>query len=118
MSNKMKNYIANNPFPSYDKMIDSIDNHPQMQLGLAMYAEYGKFNHDCLKAIYESGMDEKVAREMGQKIYNRGGMQAMQMNYYVFNHYSPFSKARDQELYYDGSTLLQYLWDGVGEWQS
>lgn len=115
---ELRAFVASNPFPSYDKMMDYIDNHPQMQLGIAMYAEYGKFNHECLKRIYDSGMDKAVAREMGQKIYNAGGMQAMQMNYYAFNHYSPFSKSRNQEIYYTGSTLLQYLWDGIGDWQS
>lgn len=114
---ELRAFVANNPFPSYDKMMDYIDNHPQMQLGMAMYAEYGKFNHECLKAIYDSGMDTTIAHEMGQKIYNAGGLQAMQMNYYVFNHYSPFSKSRNQEIYYTGSTILQYLWDGIGDWQ-
>ena len=114
----MDNFVANNPFPSYDNMIQLIETHQDIELSMSMYAEYGEFNHECLKTIYESGMNRILAREMGQKIYDRGGIEAMQMNYYVFTQYSPFIRATNREIYYNGITCLEYIWDGIGKWQN
>jgi hypothetical protein len=114
----LQRFIDANPYPSYEEA-DAILSADIRDMGhtMAVVAEYGQGNHKWLKAIYDSKMDREVAREMGQKIYDAGGFQAMQMNYYAFQLISPFRKSRSSEIY-GASNRLQYLWDGVGEWES
>ncbi len=94
-----------------------IERHPDVAISMAMWAEFGKPHHAALKEAYESGMNRDVIHKAGTSIYKLGGMQAMQMNYYAFAHFSPFRLAKDVELYYSYKAL-EYGWDGVGEWQA
>ena len=110
-------FIDANPFPSYEDAESMIANGGDMAHSMAVVAEYGQANHRWLKAIYDSKLDKVVAKEMGQNIYDAGGFQAMQMNYYAFQIVTPFRKSRTHEIY-GASNQLQYLWDGVGDWCS
>ena len=109
----LKSFISANPFPSYEEALSAIEKHPTMSL--AMYAEYGKPNHEALKNAYESGMDPKIVHKIGEFIYSLGGMQAMQMNYYAFATVAPFRYALDPDIRY-AYKELEYGWDGVGYW--
>jgi hypothetical protein len=111
----MNSFIETHPFPTHAEMLKAINGHPDTQLSMAMWAEYGKPHHAALKAAYESGMDPAVVRKAGETIHSLGGMQAMQMNYYAFSFFSPFQRAKDPEIRY-AYKQLEYGWDGVGSW--
>ncbi len=111
-----KKFAAMHPFPSYEEVISAISAFPDKDMGMQMYAEYGKPHHELLKKAYESGMNDTVCKEIGQAIYNMGGMQAMQMNHYAFHYFSPFAKSRDPEIYLSAARHLEHAWDGIGEW--
>lgn len=113
----LASYAARNPFPSYEEMIDAIEKFPDVGMSMAMFAEYGKPHHNHLKKAYESGMNQSVCKEAGQAIYDMGGMQAMQMNYYAFYYFSPYSKSRDPDIQ-GAARWLEAAWDGIGEWQA
>lgn len=113
----LSSFATRNPFPSYQEMISAIEKFPDMGMSMAMYAEYGKAHHDHLKKVYESEMDDEICKKAGEAIYSMGGMQAMQMNYYVFYYFSPFAKSRDPDIQ-GMSRQLESAWDGIGEWQA
>jgi hypothetical protein len=50
---------------------------------LDMFCEYGEKNHICCKVIYDNPNNEELIVDMGKKIYELGGMQALQQNHRV-----------------------------------
>ena len=117
----VKEYINAHPAPSYKDVVQAIENSDH-QLAMMMWAEYGNMNHDCITAIYKHLADTKTGKdgdmwpdrsaikEHAQRIYDRGGMQALQMNWYVLRMFV----AKDVAAMYVDS----HLFDGVGEWQA
>lgn len=111
----MESFVAIHPFPTYKEMQKAIEQHPDVAMSMAMWAECGKAHYTVLKAAYESAMDPAVIRQAGQAIHDLGGFRAMQMNFYVFFHFSPFRYAKDQDLFYAYKSL-ESEWQGVGDW--
>ena len=86
----VKTFIKNNPYPKYEKVVETLISIARAvpianlkQEVFNMISEYGRENHEWMKEIYENIMDEKVIRENGKKINNRGGKVAMVENYYL-----------------------------------
>lgn len=68
------------PYPAFNTISDGL----RVRERLDLMAEYGEVNHGLCKTIYENtphGVEAIV--EAGKAIYARGGMQALQRNYYV-----------------------------------
>jgi len=102
-------FVAQNAYPAYDTMCARMRRAPEVG------GKYGEENHECCKAIYESGLDKVVTRTMGTKIYERGGMDALQACYYALKLFSPFVilpvGLRGMP------NLVEFYWDGIGEWR-
>jgi hypothetical protein len=111
----MESFVTTHPFPSYAAMLRLIEGHPNMELSMAMWAEYGKVHHAGLQEAYESCMNPSIIRKVGETIHDLGGMQAMQMNYYVFANFAPFYQSPDPDIRY-AYKELEYGWDGIGPW--
>ena len=111
----MNSFVASHPFPTYQEMRGMIERYPDATLSTAMWAEFGRLHHAALKAAYESGMNRDIVRKAGIAIKNMGGMHAMQMNYYIFAHFSPFRLSNNPDIQY-AYKQLEYGWDGVGDW--
>lgn len=109
-----KRFVEMNPYPPYGEMIDRI--RKDGALGIQMFCEYGQQNHEWVKRVYENIHDEKVCREFGQKIYDRGGHQAMAMNYYVLTRHSPAADSRNSTIR-SLVVVVKHWWNGVGEWR-
>jgi hypothetical protein len=109
---RITDHIRNNPYPSYEEM----DRRHGDDIMLS--AEYGRRNHDALKEIYESGMNKEIAREIGEKIYKRGGTRALQANCTSFARYGPFSNSVFPDVRYNGPKDLESAWDGIGDFMS
>jgi hypothetical protein len=105
---RIADHIKQNPYPSYDEM--------ERRHGddIMLSAEYGRRNHDALQEIYESGMNRETARELGEKIYRRGGTRALQANCTSFARYGPFSTSPFSDVRYNGWKELENAWDGIG----
>ena len=89
-------------------------------------AEFGVFNYECLKQIieiienqdnYDCDEDgDKIIKkeprsqikEIGNKIYQRGGMTALRANYYTMVNFMTINRE---------VKAVESYWDGVGEWQ-
>ena len=74
---KKVNTTMNINYPTFKQM------QKKLERRLDLWSEYGQVNHDCCKAIYENPDDEDLVVKMGKIIYQRGGMTALQANYYI-----------------------------------
>ena len=91
---------------------------------LEWHAELGANNHALLQRIFESRTDPTVVHEVGEAIWNRGGMQAMRANFYIYCHFAG-QRLKDMglesqpwnELHGDLAKRIERLWDGIGEWR-
>jgi hypothetical protein len=92
-------------------------------------AEFGEWNYEINKLILaclytnddpaEKDYDEKqelMIKKYGQRIHDRGGMRALQSNYYIM---SNFMRDESVSVYLHQSHIsnLQAIWNGVGEWR-
>jgi hypothetical protein len=119
-------FCKENTFPSYRKMSKLMDTVAKVRPDMAgkimeWGCEYGEFNHECCKKMYDSGFDKAVCREMGEIIHQRGGFQAMWANFYILCWFSPCGwEARKYEnmVLTSAPKMLEYHWDGIGDWQS
>ncbi len=143
-------YAKENPFPSKEYILEKLQEradefgefmfnvilgtlkpgaNPFIKPGVVDTDAFDESNYNDMKAIYDSGMDPKIAKEYGQKIAERGekrdagyGLEEMRGVYYTLMYYSPFAKAEDPIVKTLGITCLNHLWDGIttssGVWQS
>ena len=131
---KIKASVKKNPYPSYDFITDLILNKAKewkqrgdMELKfhyLMMNSEYGYYNHNYMKEIYENIDDVELIKNNGNEIDTIGGIQTMEYNAFVFIevlNYLIKEKAKinfeKTELYYKMKRQLQTSWDGVGSWK-
>ena len=112
----IKEYVKNNPYPSYDEMVKRILAVPERDIAMKWYAEYGEQNHYVLRMCYENITDKHKCKEVGKYIYNRGGHTAMCENYMVLRYLGPFHTSNNNVIRYYARLVSAY-WDGIGEWQ-
>ena len=94
-------------------MCARIDENFDFMRAMALSVEYGQFNHAALKKIYESYIDETLSKKFGADIYARGGFQALTTNCDIFKHCTPLADAPPSVA--DQAAVLEYYWDGIGE---
>jgi len=115
-------FVKNNPYPSYETVSNAImnflksDNDANAKASYFQFqSEYGEYQHELMKVIYENFSDKSFCKNIGEEIHNNGGFTAMQGCYYIFRNFSPFATA-DNGNYHSYGRLLEYYWDGVGNW--
>ena len=94
-------FITNNPYPSYDNMLDYIEK--RIDLG----SEYGEANHEYCKYMYENLNNKVIVNNMAMAIYNQGGIMALNANLDIIRLFSPlynFEKV-DEKM----NAIIQYL---------
>jgi|SRR6185437_1555034 len=110
--------------PTY-KQIQYLILHPTdpnyKEIMIDLYSEYGEFNHECCKVIFQNlrNSDRSIVKEQGAKIGKRGGLTAMQNNYYVLFKY--WSANIGSETTVEEKLLVRELqndWDGICGWQN
>ena len=77
---RLLNFIKESPYPDY-KFVSN-DLLIKQEKSLEQYAEYGEIHHDLSKELYENIFDKQLVRKHGEMIHKRGGMRALQQNYY------------------------------------
>jgi hypothetical protein len=107
-------WVSTHPFPSYSEMCTIINNTFGHE-AFKYIAEYEENNHNALKLIYESNIDETISKNFGNLLYEKGGFNAMQANYKIFAYCSPFSDSPPQVRV--NVILLSWHWDGIGKWK-
>ena len=117
------------PFPTHEALehfvLHELPTRTRDLPTLMWNAELGANNHAHLQRIFDSRMDPTVAKEAGKAINERGGMQAMQANFYIYCHLigerlKDMGVTPDQwaEMVFDHAKEIEFLWHGVGEWRA
>ena len=83
-----------------------------------MYAEYGLLNHIWCKKIYENPIDKELIIEMGKKIFERGGIQALTMNHNVIKYVSPYWQSTNSIIKGQGRMVAEYFQEVCEEWKA
>ena len=88
---------------------------------LEQCAEYGEINHDLMKEIYENIFDKDLIKKHGERIHHRGGMTALQQDYYTplsVLGYLIDQRGLDRDtiilVFYNIKTIVSQCWDGIG----
>ena len=129
-TNYMKKFVKDNVYPDYDtcvKIITEKENMGRDNIIMDMFAEYGEFNHNMLKKIYEDCDNESLIKECGRRIHQRGGTTAMTYNLYALLKIMLYLMKQNNKIYTHGETIVlakhifkqcEWKWDGIGDWKS
>ena len=92
-------------------------------------AEFSEWNYEINKLILaclytnsdpaEKDYDENqelMIKKYGQRIHDRGGMRALQSNYYIMSNFMR-DESVSNHIHQSHISNLQVIWDGVGEWR-
>jgi hypothetical protein len=79
---------------------------------IELYAEYGEFNHEMLALCYENILNKDACHRFGMMIAKRGGLQALQANFYAFKCFGAFAESSNSVIRSVGSLLEQH-WNGI-----
>jgi hypothetical protein len=119
-------FTSKHEYPNYDKVNKIIAENQEMPL--QMIAEYGEYNHEQMKAIWDNITNKDIIKQSGKNIDQRGGMDAMQMNFYTFldvlrptlnisEKDSHAEKDAKQIIWNVIKGNISSAWDGIGEWR-
>ena len=111
----IKQYVKVYPYPEFKEISNILHNNIDF---IDMYAEYGLPNHICCKIIYENPTDKELIIEMGKKIFERGGIQALTMNHNVIKYVSPYWKSTNNSIKGQGSNIEHYFQEVCEEWKA
>ena len=102
-------------YPSY-KYVSNV----LMKFDIAIGAEYGEYNHERLKRIWENIDDETIIKTCGENIWERGDFHVLQQNYYAFLHVMRLAVKSNPDKYRDSFIDIKHTisrsWDGIGTW--
>ena len=112
--------------PTYNKI-----NLNMMKTSMAMLwgAEFGEWNYEMnveiLKCLYKNKNpehkdydenDKKEIKQLGQDIYDRGGFDALQANFYIMSYFMDFCE-EGNETHKTHISSLNALFNRIGEWR-
>jgi len=116
---KMANaYVQKHKFPSFDEMdnemIGILEKSVLHQKTLfSMYAEFGPTTYTSMKAIYENPTNGVNVKNIGKSLNEQGGFNTMHAAYYLMCN---FTTIREYEYKRCWLSIVNFWWDGVGEW--
>lgn len=96
---------------TYDQIVDMQYKTYGAQFTLIYGAEYGYKAHKIMLNIWKSKINEDIAKSEIEKIAdNLIGMQAVYYTLLLLSH-------KNKCKYRERITHLEYLWDGIGDWE-
>lgn len=105
-------FVKVTPYPNYEEMLEKLDNN------IELWCEYGKQHHICCKIIYENPRNKNLIVEMGKKIYEMGGMQALSANHTIIKYFSPYWNSTNIIIKMQGRIIEEYFQDVSSEWKA
>jgi len=104
---EVRDYLAENPCMTYDEVNAEMLTFAVVNPAVMRWmAEFGDWNYEQCKIMREQILDYGVSKELGQKIYDRGGFTALQANFYIMKNFMCRGCLRFQ--------CTEYMFDGVG----
>ena len=105
-------FIKVNPYPNFEEMLEKLKNN------IELISEYGLQQHICCKIIYENPRNKKLIVDMGKKIYELGGFEALQANHSIIKYFSPYWENNTNNIIKSqGSIIEQYFEEVSLEWK-
>ena len=118
---RIQAFIDSSPYPTYEEATTRFKEISNTRKGLIFHlSEYSEWAHEFLSILYRDWTKPDIKKKLrwfGEQIDKRGGMDAMRGVFYVFCHTCPMSSSNINSIRYQYK-LLEYAWDGVGEWKS
>ncbi len=117
----IRKYIAANPYPTYEKIISEMNEHPDyikklMDGNIYLLLDYTKDRHKLCKQIYERITNREIVRKCGEELHKTTNFHGMQACYYTISNFSPLRNSQNCAI--RGATkLIDYYWDGLGNWR-
>ena len=105
-------FVKVTPYPSYEEMLEKLNNY------IDLWAEYGEQHHICCKIIYENPRNKNLIVEMGKKIYEMGGMQALSANHSIIKYFSPYWNSTNIIIKMQGRIIEEYFQEVSPEWKA
>jgi hypothetical protein len=106
----VEEFIENNVYPDFEEMSDRLVNEWSLE------GEYGEDNHNYCETMYYNIFDDDCIYEMGEKIYEKGGLYAMMKNYETLIRFSPFAYS-DNKIIRSYCRRIQIIWENIGGWK-
>ena len=109
-------HVAANPYPTRDQLTATMQEYlrsgnPEFRGNVFKWmAEYGEASHACCAVIYTNLFDDAKVKEMGQRIHDRGGFDALSAAFYVLKNFGTTGVIRGQ--------ITEHMFNGIGEWRS
>jgi hypothetical protein len=98
---------------------NNIDIEDFIQVEDEMIIEFVKVTpYICCKIIYENPTNKNVIVEMGKKIYEMGGIQALSANYSIIKYFSPYWNSTNIIIKMQGRIIEEYFQDVSSEWKA
>ena len=112
----VERFLTDNEYPCYDQVVQLIGNN------LAMFSEYGEFNHNMMNKIWNDIHNTDKLKVIGRLINDRGGFTAMTNNHgalmTVVRHYLKQNRsANSNTIQGHIYCAIERAWDGIGEWK-
>lgn len=119
---QIRNFIRNNPYPSYKFIVNELI---LKNKDFDQFAEYGEPNHKWMKQIYENILNDDIIKEYGRAIYERGSFVTLQSNYNtlldVVRHLIYQNEKMDDNertvVFSNFKFIVSKRWEGIGEWR-
>jgi len=105
-------FVKVTPYPNYEEMLEKLN------IYIDLWAEYGEQHHICCKIIYENPTNKKLIVEMGKKIYEMGGMQALSANHSIIKYFSPYWNSTNIIIKMQGRIIEEYFQEVSPEWKA
>jgi hypothetical protein len=104
-------FVKVTPYPNYEEMLEKLDDR------IDLWSEYGECHHICCKIIYENPTNKNLIIEMGKKIYEMGGLQALSANHTIIKFFSPYWKSTNVIIKTQARIIEEYFQEVSSEWK-
>ena len=105
-------FVKTMPYPNYEEMLEKLDNN------IELWSEYGEQHHIYCKLIYENPTNKNLIIEMGKKIYEMGGIQALSASHTIIKYFSPYWNSTNIIIKTQGRIIEEYFQDVSSEWKA
>jgi hypothetical protein len=108
---RVEKFVNDNKYPSYEEM------RSKLEANIQLLNQYGDENHICCKIIYENPSNKDLIVKIGKEIFERGGINALQMNHAIIKYASPYATSNNIYVRSQPSIIEMYFQNVTPEWE-
>ena len=120
----IQQFIRHHKYPTQNEMVSNLEEAMERHQGrtpfyhhfLNVYSEFGHYQYEASKVIYENIYNPQTVKKIGENINKKNGFAGLQAVFYMLCWFSPLGQSKDNELK-QIIKLISPMWDGVGEWK-